>query len=178
MNVRTRLIGGAIALIALAQPQVSLAQDCISKQEVGSLVMYMMPVAIDSVDQACSAHLSPDGFLASGAAEMRERYAAMSDKEWPNARRALFKFARNGRPAEADDPFDFSAFPDEAVRPLVTAMFGTKIRNAIKVDDCANYEEALQVFSPIEPHDVANLVVFIASVAKVKNPSVCKEPQE
>jgi hypothetical protein len=174
MNVRTQLIGGAAALIALAQPQVSLAQDCISKREVGSLVMYM----IDSVDQACSARLSPDGFLASGAAEMRERYAAMSDKEWPNARRALFKFARKGRPAEADDPFDFSAFPDEAVRPLATAMFGTKIRNAIKVDDCANYEEALQVFSPIEPHDVANLVAFIASVAKVKNPSVCKEPQE
>lgn len=178
MNVRNRLMGGVIGLVALLQPQVSLAQECVSKQEVGSLVMYMMPIAIDSVDQACSANLSPDGFLANGAAEMRERYAAISNKEWPNARHALFKFARNGRPAETDDPFDFSAFPDDAVRPLATAMFGTKIRNAIKVDDCANYEEALQVFSPIEPHDVANLIAFIASVVKVENPSVCKEPQE
>lgn len=178
MNIQTRLVCGAIALIALTQPQVSLAQECISKQEVGSLVIYMTPVAIDSVDQACSAHLSPDGFLANGAAEMRERYAAMSDKEWPDARSALFKFARKGRPAESDDPFDFSALPDEAVRPLATAMFGTKIRNAIKVDDCANYEEALQVFSPIEPNDAASLVAFIASVAKVENPSVCKEPQQ
>ena len=63
---------------------------------------------------------------------------------------------------------------ERVVRPLLDAVFATKIGEEIKPQNCAKVERGLEVLAPINPRDAGALVAFVAAVANVKSAAICK----
>ncbi|MCP5396740.1 MAG: hypothetical protein H6918_08410 [Sphingomonadaceae bacterium] len=161
----------ALALLAMAQAPTAMAQECITEQEFSSMVIYAVPLAVDGMKLKCSSTLAKDGFLATDGDAFRARYAALSDEMWPTAKATIVKMG--GEKAQAGLA-ELNALPDEVVRPLLDAMFSSKIGEEIKPKDCAKVERGLAVLAPINPRDAGALVAFVAAVANVKSAAICK----
>lgn len=172
---KMKFLSGALALAAMAHSPAAMAQQCISEQEVASLAIYVMPLAIDSMREACAGTLSQDGFLATGGDQLRARYSALGDANWPHAKSALFKFMDKPGGSKSGDTEQFKQLPDDVTRPLLDAIFTQKIGESIKQKDCGKVERGMKLLSPIEPQDAGALIGYVAALAGVKNPPICRD---
>ena len=90
---------------------------------------------------------------------------------WPTAKSTIVKM---GGEKAKDGLAELNSLPDEIVRPLLDAVFATKIGEEIKPQNCAKVERGLEVLAPINPRDAGALVAFVAAVANVKSAAICK----
>ncbi len=164
-NVR-KTAASMAALAALAAPQLAAAQDCVQEADLADMAIYSVPMFIDSAQSKCGSELSKDGFLATQGAVLRSRYAALQDKAWPGAKRAI-SVVLNNSPKFA--PFGQMSrdLPDERMRTLVDTMGPTVLMPEIRASDCKNIESGLALIAPLDPKSAANLVgTFLGSAAR------------
>ena len=167
----------ALALSAAGfamQPAMASAQQCISESQVSDMIVYAVPLALQSVQSKCSAKLARDGFLATEGQAMAEYYAQYKDAAWPGAVEALLVFAGDKDPEVGQM---FRTMPKEALQPFVDAIVVQKVAEEIPVKDCGKIERVIEAIAPLEPQDAGKLLAVIMSLADIKEPSVCPVEQ-
>jgi hypothetical protein len=172
-----RIIAGTTALATLLSAQAATAQaaaSCVSEREVAQLAVYAVPSMVEGVRGKCAKTLSSSGYLATKGTALASRYAALQGETWPEAKRAIAKFATAKADAETANTFaTLAGLPDEAVRPLVDALIAQKIGETIKTKDCSKVERGIQLLSPLGPRDSGALVGFIFAMVKPDAVAIC-----
>lgn len=167
--LRPLLTSAAVLALGL-QPTLASAQGgCVSEAQISDMVVYAIPLAMQSLQNQCSPQLFPDGFLAREGMALSNAYLARQEAAWPGAKDALIAFA-------GDDPEArnlFNTLPREALQPFVDAIVVQKVAEEIKVEDCGKIERVIEALAPLEPQEAGKLVGVIMSLVEPKNPPIC-----
>lgn len=166
----SRLAGVALGVAALAQPSAAQAQTCIAQADLADGIVYAMPSITEAIQRRCAATLADDGYLATSGSALAGKFAALQDEAWPGALRLLGQFAGSEDPSMSAL---FASLPEESLRPFVDAILTEKIGAEIKTKDCDRIERAMELLAPLPPENTAELVAFLASLAKTKGPAIC-----
>jgi hypothetical protein len=163
---------GAAACIALAQPQMLMAQDCVDQDDLSGAVIYAMPILYSAFSSKCANELEASGFVATGGDAFVAKYSAAQDQNWPAASRML---AQSGNADEKGEGMGdlLTAMPEEALRPFVNAIIEQKVRGEIKSEDCGKIERGLEALAPLPPENMGGFVTFLVDMAGVKSPKLC-----
>jgi len=161
-----------LALCALAQPQMAMAQQCVDQDDFSSMVQYAMPLVGDAFVAKCEGELSPKGFFSTEGDEFLAQFRANQDANWPATLRVLKVFgSKDG--AETGPMAMIESLPEEALRPFVDAIVGTLIAKELKVKDCGKIERGVSLMAPLPPENFGDLFSFLVDMADVKSPSIC-----
>jgi len=178
-----RFAAASLALAIVAQSGAAHAQQtCLTEREAAHLAVYAVPAGIQGVQQKCARSLKSNGFLATRGPALAARYAALQVETWPSAKGALLKFVGGGAgdsdKQAARNPIigDIAALPDEALRPLVDALFAQKLAESIRPGDCSMVERGLSLIAPLNPRDAGALIGFVMGFTRSKQFPIC--PQE
>lgn len=171
--MRISIFGAGLAAVALATPVYAQAAQakppCVSEQEVSALTVYSLPQIIAATRTSCGARLSANGFLATGADALAQRYASQKAPNWPLAKSALMKFASaksDASKAGASDPLaQVGSLPDNALQPFVDAFIQQEVAQQIKPAACRPIERVMQAIAPLEPDETGTLIGVIAGLA-------------
>lgn len=171
----TRKLAAAVALLAMGQSQVAMAQECIEQQDLSDAVVYAMPLLTDAFMSKCDGELAADGFMLTQGEEFAAPYRAQQDRNWPAASRLLAKFAAGDDEAQGNNEMAamLGSLPEEAVRPFVDAIIVQKVSEEIKLADCGKIERGVALLAPLPPENTGGLAAFLFDMAGVKNPSMC-----
>ena len=171
-----KLAAAMTATLAIMQPSVLAAQECIEQDDLSDTLIYAMPLMVDAVSTKCNGSLSPTGFLATNGDSFVAPYAALQENSWTGAFRVLQQFAGAGSKDKAgsDEMAQMlGALPPEALRPFVDAIVVQKLGEEIKTKDCSKIERGMELLAPLPPENAGGLVAFLFDLAKVDRPSVC-----
>ena len=120
MQFRRKIVTALAAAATAALPATATAQEtCLTERQVSAMVVYGVPLAMGGLQQSCADVLSPDGFLATGAPAMVDRYSAESDAAWPDAFSAFLTFAGS---SSEEGVSAMREMPEEAMRPFLDAL--------------------------------------------------------
>jgi hypothetical protein len=178
------LFAPALALAALATAQTAAAQEqaCVRAADLGDAVVYAMPIAYDAVRNACANRLARDGFIATKGDAFVGNFRTRQNAAWPGAFRLLKTFMANDNNGSAGSGTDMiamiSSLPEESLRPFVDGLVGQMIAAEIKGDDCGKIERGVELISPLPTDNVGGLFAFIAEMADLKNPAICRTTAE
>lgn len=159
----------AAAAAFIAQPLPALAQErCLTEAEVTSAVAFLAPIAIEELASACAAQLSPQGFFATSAAALAERYRSHAAGDWPIVRDVLWAIeiidkddVQQGQTSEAAMRENLAVMMQEGL-----ATDGNFLEN------CANFERLAAALAAIEPAQAGRIVAALAAFDG-PNPPVC-----
>jgi len=170
-----------LPFLALAQPQVAHAQQCISGAEAAALFVYAMPPAIEAVRNTCEGRLKSNGFLTTGGAKLSARYAALQTESWPQAKRAAVTLLSSNTPntmrtsmGSIDPARMFQTLPDNLARPLADTLILQKVAEQVRPEQCGEIEQVFSAMSPIAPRDAGALLGAVANLVGLENLDVCK----
>lgn len=173
-----------LPFLALAQPQVAHAQQCVNGTDAAAMFVYSVPPAIEAVRNSCSGRLQNNGFIATGGNRLAARYTALQTENWPQAKRAALSLfaaanAKNRQAAQAaiggmDPVLIFQTLPDNVARPLADALIMQKVAEQVKPEKCGEMEQVLRAMNPIEPRDAGALLGAVANLVGIENLDVCK----
>lgn len=173
MKPTLRHLSAAIAAtIALAQPQIALAQQCVDQDDVADATVYAMPLLASAFTGKCSDKLAADGFMMTSGDAFVARYAELQDQKWAGAYRLLLSFAAEGKGGGPMAEM-MANLPEESVRPFVDAIIEQKVADEIKVKDCAKIERGIEMLAPLPPENMGGLLAFIMDMSGVDKPSLC-----
>ncbi len=168
------------ALFAAAQPQVALAQSCVSENDISALYVYSMPTVIEATRNSCDQVLARDGFLARNGNSLIGKYAELKGDAWPSARRAILAMAdmRGGIQGQArirDLNLSelLTSLPDDVARPLADAFIVEKVAQKVEPRNCGKYERVAEAIAEIEPHTAATLVGTLVGLVGAKEAEIC-----
>lgn len=171
-RLAAKTCAAALALCALAQPQLALAQDCVDQDDLAAMTQYAMPLLADAFVTRCETELSTEGFFATQGDDFLAPFRAGQDENWPATMRVLKVFGSKGG-EDAGPMAMLDMLPEDALRPFVDAIVGTLVAKELKIKDCGKIERGIALLAPLPPENVGNLMSFIFDMADVKNPSVC-----
>jgi hypothetical protein len=134
----------------MAQAQ---ARNCLTEAETAALIGYALPDLLAGVRDKCKGSLAAPTFLMSRSAELERSYRRHSDALWPTAKAAFAKMV-------GEDEM-MKKMPDSALRPLLTAAFGTVITNDVKASDCPLADGIVEALAPLPPANLARLIGLI-----------------
>ncbi len=161
-----------LAMLALAQPQMAMAQECVEQADLSGATVYAMPLLADAFSEKCSSELSATGFMATKSTEFLAPYRAKQDANWPATLRLLKAFSEKGKGPDGMGEM-ISSLPESALRPFVDAVLVTMVGKEIKVKDCSKIERGIALIAPLPEDNVGDLVAFLMDMADVKNPTLC-----
>lgn len=162
----------ALAMCALAQPQMAMAQECVEQADLSDAIIYAMPLIGDAFSETCSGELSDQGFMATKGDEFLAPYRAKQDATWPGALRLLKAFGDKGKGPDGMSEM-IGSLPESALRPFVDAVIVTMVGKEIKPKDCSKIERGVALVAPLPEDNVGDLVAFMMDMADVKNPPLC-----
>lgn len=156
--------------LALAQASAPVfapppAQPCFSRQDIGAVVVTLLPVLVDTLSERCRTHLAGDAFLNVGAADMSARLRAAAEPRRESAMRALAQGTVINGVAVRSGPEAV-----ERITALVTRGF-----NRVNARSCADIDTLLSGFSQLQPETIADMVGAMAGLAGPRAP-ICREP--
>lgn len=179
-NLMVKAAAGALAICALAQPQMAMAKACFTEEDLAGATVYALPLIADAFAQKCGPELSQDGFMATKGDEFIATYREKQDENWPAALRVLTAFSEDGDgPAGIGEMM--KTLPEEALRPFIDALIGTLIAKEFKAKDCSKIERGVELMAPLPPENLGGLVGFVAAMVESdpkranKRRMLCKE---
>ncbi len=171
-------LAAAAGLLALMQPQVAMAQDCIAPDDLSDAMIYLMPIAFDSYRETCADTLKPEGFVAREGDTFIAKYSALQDEKWDGAFRFFGTFAKKGKKGDEMAQL-FDSMPPDTVRPLFDAIIRLELAKEIKVKDCHKIEGILEPLAPLPPQNFGLLVARIFELVPGKRePKVCSSEEQ
>ncbi|WP_162789429.1 hypothetical protein [Altererythrobacter sp. ZODW24] len=161
-----------LALLALSQPQMAMAQECLAETDVSDAVVYAMPSLITAVQTKCDDVLIGGGYLDLQGEALKSRFDARSDQAWPGAKRVIEVYLSRKNKGDQTSSM-LASLPDDALSPFVAALITAEVADEIPLKECANVERGLELLDPLPPENVGGLMGFIFRLAGVKKPSIC-----
>lgn len=150
-----------LALCATTAAQAAPAPRCLNPAEMHGLIAYFLPEVVGEVSRNCAAHLPAAAYLRTGLPRLGERLARAKPANWPVARAAFLKIS------EDKDMKNLAGLPDEALRPMVDAVMGEKIRIPISPATCGEVNDISEALAPLSAEQHVHLLATIfAAVAR------------
>lgn len=154
-----RLLGfaaamGALATQAAAQPL--RAGACLTAPEAESLLITVIPDALEDVGRTCATQLPPGALLRSPGRAFGDTYRALADANWPNTRRALAKIL----PPEATPMLD-----NDLARLMLISLAGPIVAQQVKPADCGPANRFLTMIAPLPPRNAVGAIVAALQIA-------------
>ncbi|MFM5908538.1 MAG: hypothetical protein ACKOPO_13290 [Novosphingobium sp.] len=146
------------ALLSVTSAQAAEPAACFKRDEVRSIVAFLMPVALDPAIKTCKAHLAPDSYLLTGGQQLQEALAKNKDTEWSKAKTAFLRVFDDGTRKMPD-------MPDELMRSMFEAKFGSEILGNMSADDCKDFSNIAARLAPLSSDGLIDLVAEIGMVA-------------
>ncbi len=170
---RARSLACVAAIMALATPQMAMAQKCINKADMADAAIYSVPLIVDAVQLKCGSRLDDDGFLARKGKQLKARYASLQDKTWPGAYRAISTYASQDK--SLSEIWKMSeGMPPHAMRPVVDALGPQAVASRINKRDCKAIERGLELLAPLKPSHSSQIVSFILTMDTPKQLKICR----
>ena len=182
-NLMVKMAAGALAMCALAQPQMAMAEACFTEEDLAGATVYALPLIADAFSQKCGPELSEDGFMATKGDEFIATYREKQDENWPATMRVLTAFSEGGDGPDGIGEM-MKNLPEEALRPFVDAIVGTMIAKEIKSKDCSKIERGVELMAPLPPENLGGLVGFVVAMVESdpkranKKLMICQQPAE
>ncbi|RKF23410.1 hypothetical protein D6851_02785 [Altericroceibacterium spongiae] len=171
---KRKCLAGLLAITGLLSSSTAFAQSCIKEQEVKSLTLYALPTVIQAAQTRCTASLSSNGFMATGAAELASRYQALKDDNWPVARDVLIRMTAKGdQPQDRRMGLILEQMPPDTVRELLDSIILQKLSEEIQPDKCTTIEHGLEIAAPLEPEETASIFAFVLTLAAPDDMNIC-----
>ncbi len=165
----------ALAMLALSQPQMGMAQDCVQEADIADAAIYAMPAMVSAIETKCASQLSADGYFATEGSALKERYSVLSTDAWPGASRLINVFASSGKDSNGKQVASMLDYmPEEAMRPFLNAMIEQELAKEIPLKECTNIERGFELVAPLPPENVGALLGFVMRMAGVDKPSICE----
>ena len=176
--MRIRALLASVTVAALLAAPVAAQDSCITEDQLGALVIYSVPLGLSAIRERCAAQLPAGSFMATGAVQAQARYERLADRHWPDARDAFFQFAGNDREFDPAERKRMRGMADGELRTSLAQYIQNAIIQSIPDRDCAGIDRLIASLAPLEPAQAAEIVVSIAAMASLANPSICRaEPR-
>jgi len=144
----------AIASQAAAQPL--RARACLTAPEAESLLITVIPDALEEVGRTCAAQLPANALLRSPGRAFGDNYRTLADANWPNTRRALAKIL----PPEATPMLD-----NDLARLMVISLAGPIVAQQVTPADCGPANRFLTMIAPLPPKNAVAAIVAAMQIA-------------
>lgn len=162
-----RALSQTAAILAMlgalqAQAQAATAPQCLTRPEIRGMIAYMMPSVITSATKKCAAGLPSTAFFNTKAPQLVTELEPARAAAFPMAKQAFKKFGGNG-----DRSMDavFDALPEEAFGPIVDAVIGQKLTEAIKPEACGDIDRVMTSMAPLPGNNMIDLISEILVIA-------------
>lgn len=172
----TGLSAATFALISMA-PVSAFAQGRSQPdpQTIAAAVRYSLPLALSGVNAACASSLSRDGFLATNGSTLVTRYSKGADAYWPQARTLFLKLA--SEKGGADFAF-LTELPDEALKPLASALIPEMIGEEMDAETCKRVELVMEQLAPLPVGNIAQLTSLIMQIIQEEEAKEAADTKE
>ena len=130
----------------------------VSPEEIAAATRYALPHLLGGVQGVCESELAPDGYLAREGDALEARWAEGADESWPAAKAALLKF---GAEQGGDSFGGMTSLPDELLKPVVDGIVFAMVASELKPSLCPDVERGIELFAPLPPENMANIVGWI-----------------
>ncbi len=154
-----RLLAVAAAACALASNAVAQplrARACVTAPEAESLLITVIPDALEEVGRTCATQLPPTALLRSPGRAFGDNYRALADANWPNTRRALAKIL----PPEATPMLD-----NDLARLMLISLAGPIVAQQVTPADCGPANRFLTMIAPLPPKNAVGAIVAAMQIA-------------
>lgn len=162
-----------MAVLAIQPIAASAASPCLTSVEAQALVRVALPDVIGGVSDKCRTSLSGTSFLLQSGPGLIERYRGSAGSAWSAAKPAMFKLA-------GDQGAFLAAMPDDAVKPLLSALISGEIGKGIKSEQCGKIDSLIAAVAPLPAENMADMLVALAGLTakegKESKLSVCAAP--
>ncbi len=145
-------VAALVALFSTTAAQAAPSTQCLTREEIGGMVGYLLPSALNSVIDTCTPELAADAFLLSRGPKLIEELEPIRLASLPMAKRAFGKFAPEG---DKQAVRMLQALPDEVFAPLVDSILTQELTGKIQPKSCKDID---RVFKTIEPLPGQNMI--------------------
>lgn len=158
--IATRLaLSAATLTLALAPLPAAAQQVPLSEAEINAVALYAMPHAFRSVQARCTGQVPASAYMFAQGPTVAARLDRAARGSFPAARAAVTRLATRNDPQMATL---LQALPAENVEPLVSELIAGKVRSEVKLEDCAQINQVLELLDPLPPENLATLVGIFA----------------
>ena len=142
----------------LLTPSIGSAQGaCLTRQEVGSLMVFVAPSVIEAAAAKCAPSLPEASFLRYGYREMVSRLRAENAANGAELKAMFGKVAGEKLP---------EGVKDETFRTMIEEMIGAEFGNDLKVKDCAAVDELTAALAPLPARNIAAIFGSILALSE------------
>jgi hypothetical protein len=146
----------ACALATQAAAQTLRARACLTAPEAESLLITVIPDALEDVSHTCAAQLPAGALLRSPGRAFGDNYRTLADANWPNTRRALAKIL----PPEAAPMLD-----NDLARLMLISLAGPIVAQQVTPADCGPANRFLTMIAPLPPKNAVGAIVAALQIA-------------
>ncbi|RZF66402.1 hypothetical protein EWE75_00620 [Sphingomonas populi] len=148
----------ACALTGQAAAQPLQARACLTAPEAESLLITVIPDALEEVSRTCTNQLPAGALLRSPGRVFGDSYRTLADANWPNTRRALAKIL----PPDAAPMLD-----NDLARLMVISLAGPIVAQQVKPTDCGPANRFLTMIAPLPPRNAVAAIVAALQIAAI-----------
>ena len=173
MNVVRFPLIAAMTVCVLNPIAAAAAPACLTAAEAQTLIRVALPEVIGALTDKCKASLSGTAFILQSGAALKARYQMTADAAWPSVKPVVAKVA-------GDQAAFLTSMPDEAVRPLFSAIVAGQIGKGVKTEQCSKIDSLMASIAPLPAENMADMVVAIfglsAKDGKDSDLNLCPTP--
>lgn len=151
----------AAMLVSQAVPGAGGQPPCLSREEVGDLVIALAPATLGAVAARCRSHLGAGAFLNSGWETFRVRLEAEASEHRTAALRAFSKMA-GGEELSPDQ--------QDAAMSLMTAGLTAGVGAGLPLDACLDADRIIGALAPLPPRNIGVLAGSIMALVSANQP--------
>ena len=165
----------AVTMMACAFNPVAAAaaNACLTPFEAQALVRVALPDVIGGVADKCKGSLSGTSFILQSAPGLIARYRTSADAAWPAVKPGISKIA-------GDQAAFLTSLPDDAIKPLLSALIAGEIGKGIKPEQCEKIDSLMAAVAPLPAENMADILVAIVGLAakegKASKLTICLGP--
>jgi len=152
--IKKSILGlSAIALVQATSVQAMQKGDtCMPREDFESIVVAILPAAVNGVQDKCSSVLPTDSALLTTDVSKGSVIKMASDAAWPKAAGSVRKLF--------DEDMAENATP-EVLQMFGDLMIGSMIKQEVKTEDCQDIEN---IYAPIAVLPPENLAAFTSAL--------------
>lgn len=160
----------AIALCSASALQAA-PRTCVTSAEMHGMVAYFLPVVLDNVAKNCSAYTPASSYLRAGLPGLQVQLREGREAAWPMAKSAFFKLGGQ------KDVRTMAVLSDDALRPLVDDMLGSKFAIPVDATKCGEINDIAEALAPLNAPQTVHLIATILSTAARKDNKLSSCPR-
>ncbi len=167
---KATVAAAAIALCTTGALQAA-PRACVTSAEMHGMVAYFLPVVLDNVAKNCSAYAPASSYIRAGLPTLQVQLREGREAAWPMAKSAFFKLGGQ------KDARTMASLSDDALRPLVDDMLGSKFAIPVDAAKCGEINDIAEAIAPLNGPQTVHLIATILSAAARKDNKLSSCPR-